>query len=41
MVISHDKEESLEKNSWKLYFDGASNALKHRIRAVLVILESE
>ena len=36
MAISHDEEESLEKNCWKLYFDGASNALRHKIETILV-----
>ena len=41
MALLHDEEESLEKNCWKLYFDGASNALGHRINAVLITLEGE
>ena len=41
MAISHDEEESLEKNCWKLYFDGASNDLGRRIMGVLVISKSE
>ena len=36
MAISHDEEESSEKKGWKLYFNGASNALGHGIKAVLV-----
>ena len=27
MAVSHEEEESSEKTCWKLYFDGASNAL--------------
>ena len=27
MFVLHDEEESSEKTSWKLYFEGASNAL--------------
>ena len=41
MVVSHDEEESSEKTSWKLYFDGASNALGHKIRAILVTPKGE
>ena len=41
MVISHVEKESLKKNRWKLYFDKASNALGHGIRAVLINSEGE
>ena len=41
MAVLHDENESLEKNCWKLYFDGASNALGYRIRAILVIPKGE
>ena len=41
MVVSLDEEESSERNCWKLYFDGASNALGHSIGAVLITLEGE
>ena len=41
MAVSHDKEGSLEKTCWKLYFDGASNALGHGIGIVLITLEGE
>ena len=41
MAVLHDEEESLDKTCWKLYFDGASNALGHEIKDVLVTLEGE
>ena len=41
MVVSHDEEKSSEKNCWKLYFDGASNALGHGIKVVLVTPEGK
>ena len=41
MVVSHVEEESLEKNCWKLYFDGASNAMAHGIGAVLITPKGE
>ena len=41
MVVWHDEEENSEKNGWKLYFDRASNALGHGIRAVLVTSKGE
>ena len=41
MAISHVEEESLEKTCWKLYFDGASNALGQRISIVLITSEGE
>ena len=41
MDVPHVEEKSSEKTCWKLYFDGASNALGHRINAVLITLEGE
>ena len=41
MAVSHDEEESLENNCWKLYFNGASNALGHKIKAILVTPKGE
>ena len=35
-VLQIDKKESPEKNGWKIYFDGASNALGRGIGAVLI-----
>ena len=41
LVIFQIKDESTKKDTWKLYFDGASNALGHGIGAVLISLERE
>ena len=41
MAVSHVEEESSKKSCWKLYFDGASNALGHGIGAVLITPEGE
>ena len=41
MAVSHDEEESMKKACWKVYFDGASNALGHGIGVVLITLEGE
>ena len=41
MVGSHDEDESSKKTSWKLYFDGASNALGHEIEIVLITPRGE
>ena len=41
MALSHIKEESSEKICWKLYFDGASNALGHGIGAILITPKGE
>ena len=41
MAISHVEEESSKKTYWKLYFDGASNALGHDISAILITLKDE
>ena len=35
-VLQIEKEESPEKDGWKMYFDGASNALGHGVGAVLI-----
>ena len=35
-VLQIDKEESPEENSWKMYFDGASNALGCGVGSVLI-----
>ena len=35
MAISHDEKETSEKTGWKLYFEGASNAMGHEIEAVV------
>ncbi|XP_012435540.1 uncharacterized protein LOC105762191 [Gossypium raimondii] len=42
IVSEREKEgESSKEKSWKMSFDGVSNALGHRIRAVLVSLEGD
>ena len=41
IAVSHDEEESSEKTCWKLYFDGASNTLRHGIDAVLITSKGE
>ena len=41
MIVSHDEEESLENNCWKLFFDRASNVLGHEIATILVTPEGE
>ena len=38
MVIIDDEEETKEEESWKMYFDGASNALGHKIGVVMISL---
>ena len=35
-VLQIEKEESSEENGWKMYFDGASNALGRGVGAVLI-----
>ena len=35
-VLQIEKEKSLEENGWKMYFDGASNALGRGVGAVLI-----
>ena len=41
LTIFQIEDESTKKDSWKLYFDGASNALGHGICAVLISPERE
>ena len=38
-VLQIEEKEYLEKDGWKMYFDGASNALGHGVGAVLISLE--
>ena len=38
-VLQIEEEKSLEKDGWKIYFDGASNALGHDVGAVLISSE--
>ena len=35
-VLQIDEEETLEEDDWKMYFDGALNALGHGVGAVLI-----
>ena len=35
-VLQIKEEESPEEDGWKMYFDGASNALGRGVRAVLI-----
>ena len=35
-VLQIEKEESSEEDGWKMYFDGASNALGHGVGALLI-----
>ena len=35
-VLQIEKEESPEEDRWKMYFDGASNALRRSVGAVLI-----
>ena len=41
LAIFQIEDESIQEDTWKLYFDGASNALGHGIGAVLISLEGE
>ena len=41
LAIFHIEEESTKEDTWKLYFDGASNALGHGISAILISSEGE
>ena len=41
MAIFQIEEESTKEDTWKLYFDGASNTLGHRIGVVLISPEKE
>ena len=36
MTIFHKEDESTKEDSWKLYFDGASNALRHGIGVIRI-----
>ena len=36
VVLQIDKENILEEDSWKMYFDGASNVLGHGVEDVLI-----
>ena len=38
-VLQIEEEKSLKEIGWKMYFDGASNALGQGVRAVLISLE--
>ena len=40
-ILQIDKEEPMKEKNWKMYFDGASNALEHGIRAVLISPEKD
>ena len=35
-VLQIEEEESPKKDGWRMYFDGASNALGHGVEAVLI-----
>ena len=39
VVLQIEEEKTLKENSWKMYFDGASNTLGRGVRAVLISLE--
>ena len=41
MTIFQVKDESTNEDTWKLYFDGASNVLGHDICAILISPEGE
>ena len=41
MTIFQVKDESTKEDTWKLYFDGASNVLGHGIGAILIPPERE
>ena len=36
VILQIEEEEYLEKDGWKMYFDGASNALGRGVGAVLI-----
>ena len=38
-VLQIEEEESPEEDGWRMYFYGASNALRRGVRAVLISLE--
>ena len=35
-ILHIDKEEPMKVKNWKMYFDGASNTLRHGIGAILI-----
>ena len=35
-ILQIDEEKTFEEDGWKMYFDGASNALGHGVGAVLI-----
>ena len=35
-VLQIEEEKSLKEDGWKMYFDGASNALRRGVRVVLI-----
>ena len=39
VVLQIEKEESPEKDGWKMYFDGVLNALERGVGTVLISLE--
>ena len=41
MTIFQVEDESTKEETWKLYFDGASNVLGHGIGTILISLERE
>ena len=41
LAIFQIEDKSTKEDSWKLYFDGASNALGHDIGAVLISFEGK
>ena len=41
MIIFQVEDESIKQDTWKLYFDGASNVLGHGIGAILISHEGE
>ena len=41
LAIFQTEDESTKEDTWKLYFDGASNALEHGIGAILISPEEE
>ena len=41
MTIFQVEDESTKEDTWKLYFDGASNVLGHGISAILISPEGE
>ena len=41
LAIFQIEDESTKEDSWKLYFDGASKALRHGISVILISPERE